>query len=334
MGNKLGWILSGALVAALVVVIVVMMLQGGDPSPTTLAITVPGFFEVHEVKISPAPFLGGSLPSGPGNAGDDYRQAVDLYRAHHEQVGDAEEHVVDIIKGKFNPPEATVTALESIYTLVAAGATKKEMKYSTPQDISVRAAYDPASRLALVGDAMIILGDVRMGAKKYDEAEKAYRASFALGYQMTKEGSRALMLLEGLGVQGAAVGRLGDLYSEWDKKKYESTLNALEDYAHALDKVHKECQDKMNTLWQKKPEPGDVFAIVERDQDPTWRVEGLLLCGVIRYTHPTHAGNQRVDKELVDKYAADPNPYVRAAAMAARELTPEGWKQVGTPPRL
>jgi hypothetical protein len=335
VGNKIGWILSGVLVLALVAVVVVMMMQGGEPSPSTLAITVPGFFEVHEVKASPVAFLGGPLPSGAGNAGDDYRQAYDLYKEHHNEIGDAEENAAKLLKGEYTPTQAAITAMEAIYRHAAAGATKKEMKFSTPQDISVRAASDPAYRLGLVGDAVATLGDIYRVAKKYEEAEKVYRTAFIMGYHMTKEDVRAAMFTSGLGVQGEAIGGLGSLYSEWDKDKHKAELKAVEDYIPALEKANHDFTNKLGATWRKTPEPGDVFAVVEKDEDPAWRVEGLLLCGVIRYTHAKtkHAeGDQRKVKELIAEHLNDPNPYIKAAAVAARDLSPEGWKQVGTPP--
>lgn len=199
-----------------------------------------------------------------------------------------------------------MAVLEQIYSHVVAGAAKKEMHFMTPADITVRATCEPAYRLGLLGDAVNLLGDVHQEAKRFPEAEKAFRTAFILGYHMCKEDCRAVMQYPaGLGVQGTAIGGLGEIYSEWDKNKYADVIKYLEEYVVELNSVAESLRYKMEAMWRLTPQPGDVFAMVERDKDPAWRVEGLLLCGVIRYTHPTHAGNQRVAKKLIEQCLND-----------------------------
>ena len=332
--NKIGWILSGVMVLALGAVVLIMSMGNDDSTPPTLSITKPGFFEVHEIKVSPAAFLGGALPSGAGNAADDYRQAVEIYRAHVSEFADAfdPKRRAEIAKGKYTPPLPVMNALEKVYALMAAGAAKKEMRYTTPDLIAVRYADDQASQLIRLGEPLAILADVYHGAGKFAEEEKVLWAMFILGWHMEREHVRATTAFQGLDVQGGAVGALGDLYSTWEPQNHASQMKAIQEYAPALDRLNRDYNDKLFVIWKKKPQPGDVFATVQRDQDRAWRVDALLMVGAIRYTHSGNTGDQKVAQKLLAKYADDPDPYVKAAAVASRDLTSKGFDLVGTPP--
>jgi hypothetical protein len=331
MGSKIGWILSGVLVLLLATVMVVLWVTSSTATPPTLAITVPGFFERHEITLSPAGFLG-SLPSGAGDAADDYRQAAEIYHAHAQEFSDAIGNEPDLLKGAYKVPASVVRALEDLCAHVSAGAAKKEMHYTAADRIEVRYANEQATQLVHVADALALLAIVYDAAKKYDEEDKVIRAMFVLGWHMAQEDARATMVSQGLEIQGGAVGYLGDLYFKQDPKKYAVPLKALEDYRRELQRVFKDYKDKLFVVWRPVPNPGDVFAVVQRDKDRAWRVEALLVTGAIRFTHAKSAGDQKVAQSLIEEYAKSPDPFVKAAATAARDLTEEGFTRVGTPP--
>jgi hypothetical protein len=332
-GAKLGWILSGALVLALAAVVLMFALGGEEPTPPTLAIAKAGFFDYQQVNASPVAFIG-ALPTGAGDAADDYRQAVEAYRAKAEAIIDAAGNRDQIAEGKYKPSAAAQDAMEKIYAHVAAGAAKKEMRYTTPELIAVRYANEPASQLVRLGEPLLTLAAGHMAASRHEEAEKVLRAMFILGWHMERERVRPGMTLHGMEIEGGAMGPLGDLYSTWQKDRHESQLKAMEEYGRELDRVAADCEHKLTkVLWRLTPNPGDVFATVERDKDRAWRVEALLIVGAIRFTHDKSAGDQKVARSLLEQCSSDADPFVKAAAAASRALTQEGFAQVGMPPQ-
>ena len=59
------------------------------------------------------------------------------------------------------------------------------------------------------------------------------------------------------------------------------------------------------------------------------RVQGLLVLGIVKFSAPQR-GDVRVAKKLMDRYAASDDPLEAAAAKAARELTREDFRRIGT----
>ncbi len=249
MGSKLGWILSGVMVAVLIVVLLVMGLSS-SPTPPTPAITRPGFFEVYRIELPIGPLVGGAEPSAPGDAADDYRQAAEVYRANLLAISDALDRRDDIEAGKHTPPPAAVAVLERLAAHVSAGATKKEMHFTRPADIAVRYADEQASQLVRLADALSVLAAIREAAKDYQAEENLLRAWLILGWHMTREGVRATMTLQGLEVQGGAVGYLGRLYSQWDPPAHSAVNAALEEYSQVLEKAHRHWGDKLYVVWR------------------------------------------------------------------------------------
>jgi hypothetical protein len=336
LGNKLGWILSGVLVLVLAVVVVVMSMNSSEESPTTLAITKPGFFEAHDVKMSPAPLLGGVEQSAPGDAAEDYRKAMAFYAENKSSIADVMDRWKEVQDGSYTIPDSVMATLQKIYEIVAAGAAKKEMHYSTPEMVQVRASYDPAIKLYwLAKDGPLdFLVQIYFHRKQYDQMEKVLRAELGLGLHMTREHVRALMGTMGWDIVNRVIATMQGLYGTWEPEKHGDLLKAAEDYGLAANKVSNDYANKLRVVWKATPEPGDVFAVVKRDQDRAWRIEGLLVCGVVRITHNKRgreADLKQADK-VIAQYINDPDPFLKAAAKAAAAMTPEEFKLVGTPP--
>ena len=66
------------------------------------------------------------------------------------------------------------------------------------------------------------------------------------------------------------------------------------------------------------------------DEDLAWRVQGLLTSGLIRFTAMGSRGDKRRLKRLVDKYSGGDDPYLAAAAKAARDFTRKEFNVIGT----
>ena len=89
---------------------------------------------------------------------------------------------------------------------------------------------------------------------------------------------------------------------------------------------------KFSIVWSivpHPPHPGDVFNVVENDKDRTWRVEALLVCGVIRLAAREEGDIQAANK-LVEKSCSSPDEFERAAAEAAKKMTRQDLESVAT----
>jgi hypothetical protein len=291
----------------------------------------PESFEIIEVKLSPAAILGGAEPNAPGNAADDYRKAIEVCKANADPIADAMDRMDELSAGKYKLPPAVMKALETILDHVSAGAAKREMQSTTPQDLAVRYADDRAARLARVSEALVLLVNAYYSAKDYERLEKTLRAKLVLGWHMAGEHVRATMCLQGLEIQTQAAGAMLLLYGKWEKEDRAAVLKAVGEYEAAVRKASRAYRGKFSQVWKATPKPDDVFAVLDLDKDRAWRVEALLLCGVIRFTHTEDAGVQKAVAKLMQTCANDKDPYVKAAAAAAAGLTKKAFEYVGDP---
>ena len=319
MGNKLGWILAGVLLAALIIVIVLVALipkwQRSKPTRATLA---KGFMELMTVKESPAVVLGAE-PDGAGNAGDDYQKAVELYKANSTKLEFADDagEMVDLLK--------------QIHAHVAAGAKKAKMEYSfihTPKKFVIGYRHEPAVELQKLSHALELLGKHYLDKQQYTEAEKVYKDELVLGWHMVKERSRAHMVQAGINVQFLALKGLNDRYSARENED-QQLFQKLQTYSDALEPLERAYGEKTRVVYSRKPEPGDIFNIVENDKDRAWRVQAILVAGIVRFT-AAKEGDVNYANELIKKYVTSSDPFEQAAAVAAREATEQDFELAGS----
>jgi hypothetical protein len=326
MGSKIGWILSVVLVLGLVGFVLYMVMVP-SPSEPTFATGGEDFVRVHSIRVSPAVFLGAE-PSAPGNAADDYRQAVAVFKTLEPEMRRTYGRLNDITGGRYAPPPNVLEARNKIVAFAVAGAAKKNMEYYSPDKLAVKSNCQPAADLTDVTTALEILVAWHTAGKRYDQEEQALRTIFIMGWHMANEHTRAGMILEGLTAQERVLNTLDELYQEWDPKKHEALLKGEREYGASLGEVKRFQETKWKAIWKDRPEPGDLYRIIRLDQDRAWRVEALLALGVVRFTHEQFKGDMRVTLELLNQYSQDPDPYLRAAARCARALTEEGFNRV------
>ena len=291
----------------------------------------PESFELIEVTLSPAALLGGTEPNAPGNAADDYRKAIEVCKANADRIADAMDRMDEISAGKYKLSPSVMKTLETILDHVSAGAAKREMQFTTPQDLAVRYADDRAARLARVSEALVLLVNAYYSAKDYERLEKTLRAKLVLGWHMAGEHVRATMCLQGLEIQTQAAGAMRVLYGKWEKEDRAAVLKAAGEYEAAVRTAARAYRVKFSQVWKAMPQPEDVFAVLEADKDRAWRVEGLLLCGVIRFTRTEDAAVQKAAAKFLETHADDKDPFVKAAAAAAAGLTKKAFEHVGDP---
>ncbi len=112
--------------------------------------------------------------------------------------------------------------------------------------------------------------------------------------------------------------------------EHAKRIKGIGEYRDAVRRVQQAYREKTKIVWNTKPSPGDIFYIIENDEDRVWRVQGLLTLGLIRFTALGSRGDKRRIEQLVKKHSAGNDPYLAAAAKAAQNFTKEDFNQIGS----
>ncbi len=335
IASKAGWIVAGFF-ALVVLVILGYFLVFPSSSDRTPATANPDMIKLGSPAVSADVVLGGGA-TVPGDAAADYRSAVEAFENNlaliGKHIGEGDDDVDDDDgKSRWNITPEAMVVLKEIASHVRAGAKKANMKYSfvySPKTFDVTYFYRPADELHKLTSALDTLATSYARQKKYAEAEAVWKAEFALGCHMMNERIRVDMGIRGLNIQDMALGALAWLYAEWGGE-HAKRVASVKKYKASLVRLDRLWDDKRKIVWSPKPKPGDIFYLIESDEDRAWRVQALLALGVIKFTAMGDRGDKRKLEQLVAKYAAGDDPYLAAAAKAARDFTKEGFNQIGT----
>lgn len=326
MGNKLGWILAGGLLAIFVLVIVVfVILPQFDTTPPTDLTTAPGALDLKTAD-APLDAIAGRRPSATGNAADDYYAAVLAYENNKQDLLDA----VGRAETAAGIPTEGVAIMEDIHSHVAEGTKKKGMRFTTVKDdqefLMIR-QINGARRLSFMSSALKKLGDYYLANGRHEKAKSVYVDEFLMGWHMSAERSRPHMVITGIGVQREGLrGLIAAANATGDSK----TAQAATDYLDELDTVSSFQREKLTWIWRADPfeYAGDVFNIIENDKDPAWRVEGILFLGVLKHTQATKKADSKHIRKLIDKYKNSSDPYEKAAAVAAERFSEQDFNRI------
>ncbi len=340
MGNKSGWIVGGILLAG---VLIFLMFFVFSPLPSAPYLTnEPGFMEL-KVPQTPLDAIISAVPTGPGNAADDYAKALTFYK---QNVADIDK-TADI--APFNAATASsdpwanpdFKACRTLADLVAAGAKKAEMRYTfvmTPQKLK------PYFQLGFARDLyQISLGSsqcymVHMERKEYAQAEKRMQDMFILGWHMFNERALADMSMQGLDIMVVAVQRLEELYNIWPEAP-KDRMRSLKEYESELLSIREYDRQKKRLLWDSLPSnlsksgdqfyPGDVLRMAESEEDHAWKVQAVLTLGAMKFRCVNSRGNIKKTFSLIQRYLRSDDPLLKAAAECANELTIEQYQSLG-----
>ncbi len=338
MGNKVGWILAGVLTVGLLGVIAFKMFVP-SPSEPSRAMLQSATMDLAIVDFPIRNVLGWE-PSESGNAGDDYARAVRLLNEKRSELAQSGRNLDEILDGTFSPPEPVLDTLKKIDAFIAAGSRKKTMRYTlvhTPAKLGVyfihpfmedlcshRNDPEPPS-LSL---SLEILGRVYVARRDYAAAESVFQHELMLGRHMMEERSLAGMIELGLRVQDRALDGLGSVYDS-DALNRPDRVKAVNGYYNALKDAWAAYDTKARLLRKVSPNPGDVFYLIKNDKDRAWRAQGLLTLGIVRFTSRKR-GDASKTASLLEKFASGKDPIEAAAAKAAKNLTVEEFRQLGS----
>jgi len=322
MGNKTGWIAAGILVVAVLVIVLWIVLFPSVSKPTReMSLSVNR--EYQDVGVPLRDVLGGE-PTGGGNAADDYQQAAVLVPQILQIMENRPE-------GSTAMPAAALEAMKKIDACVAAGAAKKDCKYlfvHTAKRFEVSPRLPELDLLFQVAGAMDMLAQHLAEQKQLDAAWKVYERLLVMGRHLSDERSHPQIVFAGLGAQRVALHGFTDLRRRQIQKDAK-TIDAVNRYAAGLFSLEKIYGDKLPTIWKVRPDPGNVFWVIDNDPDRAWRVQALLTLGIVKFTARSRGDRNYVEKVLA-RCSSDSDPFIKAAAEAAKAFTRDDLATVAT----
>jgi hypothetical protein len=342
MGTKMGWIIATAIVLAVILAFCLIVLFPTSSHPNeTLA---EGFLELKTVSV-PLSGAVGFEAMGHGDAAPDYQRAIEVYLANYadiDAVGDGE-HWDDLVE---DTAERTWTdpglkKIQEIHTHVAAAVKRSRMNYTfvhTDKRLDFVFRHPAAEKFWKVAVALRMLANMLEAKGRHAEAARVIRHMLVMGRHMYDEHRAANMGLAGLEIQDFAVRDLGRLFRQW-KGSPQGAGRWLEKYELELKPALRIYRKKKEIVWDNVPkdddfgEPklnaGDVFNMVEHDEDRAWRVQAIIALGAVKLRWKHHRGNRKEALRLIQKYKANSDEMLAAAAKAADELTEEQFRTSG-----
>ena len=325
MGNKLPWILAGVFGAFVVAVIVKFV---AFPAPTGPVATAPLAMLALRQPEEPLSLVIGSEPSGAGNAGNDYKLAMDAYQDNKWDIKKILERAQGIARKEYRYTPEELGVLKNVADHVAAGAGKEKMSLCSADEI--RMPYYPfkADQYEQLMDILDILAlHYRMAEdeKGYAQAEKCYFDMLVMGRHMVDERGRFLIVYRGVGVQEIACDGLVGLYGRWQKP---DKLKNAKVYRNGLLALGNQYSDLQKVLRRGSPHPGDIFNLVANHADPAVRVEAIIRLGQVRHSL-LGRGDQRRLRQLIEAKLASDDEMEQAAARAADTMTADDVRALG-----
>ena len=277
----------------------------------------------------------GSLPSGSGNASENYEHAISAMIANEKRLEKIGEYIY-----RTNVLNSNDLALcEEIAESVIAGSKKKRMRYIERQLKKFPDNRFPCARFLLTGssydggrDVVTDLANLttpldylyhhHVSKKNYDKALRVRKAQFTLAWHMANEPSRVAVLLTGLDLIIGNCEKLENLYT---KMGNAGMASSTANYREKIQRLRSDLREKFNKMWKLENNQGelssptgDIFYIIENDDDLAFRAEGLVLLGAVKYFDYGQRGNVKKTESLIKKYLQSENPILRAAAKSAK----------------
>ncbi|MCD4823338.1 MAG: hypothetical protein K8S55_01920, partial [Phycisphaerae bacterium] len=213
---------------------------------------------------------------------------------------------------------------------MAPALRKKSMEYTfkyTPKRFKVCKRGDGIGKLYDLAERPLLYLYIHYSRKKeYDKAIKASRQMFVLGWHMMNERVRGDMVAAGMELQKSAVGNLQALYRKTGKNdRAKACGNYLADLSPCLREYNRKlkliCTLASRDDGTQGPHSGDIFNIIENDKDRTFKVEAILMLGLLKDNDVNNRGNMRAINNYLKEHANSGDPYIKAAAKVANSCT-------------
>lgn len=319
-GNRLGWIISAALVLIMGSIIGMAYAANSARTGPTEFTTGDSNQNLAEIAlpIDPKTILPAMSKSGDG--GSAYREAVSQYQGHlaeYERMARA-------------PSLDKAKSLAAINSILAAAdyASANLLEVDTVVKYGPKPALNALQQL---GSICVSVGVDAARKKQYDEARQYLNASLVLGYHLFEQRLTRMQLSAGLGLMSSSATVLGQIakinHDDETARKYARFVEGYQTFYQDRIQPVERAITSIDPAVQRQ-HVGDVFAMVEQSKERVWRVEGVLKLGMYKFNTNT-AGDRRAAIRKIRELAKDADPAIAAAANAAKDLTVEQYRNLG-----
>lgn len=341
MGTKTGWIIATLIVVgvAIAAMAVIFFPPVSGPSETRS----PAMLEMGTVYV-PLVRAIGREPTIDGDAGPDYQRAIEIHMNNSpdiEAVGNGD-HWDDLVGADNAWTDPGLKKIKEIHAIVAGAAKKKWMKYTfafTDKELAFGFHHQAPEKFWKLAVSLRMLADMLAAKGRYAEAAEVIKDILIMGRHMYDEHAVAYMGLTGLEVQEYAAKALQKLYRTW-KEAPKEAAGFLQKYETEVGPILNMYRKKKEILWDNIPKnneagdpklaPGDVFNILEHDQDPAWRVQAVIALGALKF-RVAGRGDRKYAFRLIRQCLQSKEPAIAAAAKVADSLTREQFHYSSTP---
>jgi len=334
MGKTLSWVLAGMFGAFALIMIVKFAFF---PSPTSPSLTGRTGMLSFQRPEEPLALVIGSEPAAAGDAGGDYRLAMDVYRENTQAIDEMIEHAHDgdLAGGEYRYTPEQLALLGKVAAHVVDATAKKKMSFYfrlTPKEIKRPYFAVEADRFQELYDVLDVLAMhhvLVVGEQEYPEAERCLFHALVMGRHMVDERARLDIVKGGLVIQESACDTLVGLYRRWKKP---DRVDAVKEYKGGLLEITSQYTALQAVIWGiespwRCPHPGDVFNLAANHEDRAIRVEAIVVLGIIRHGQ-IGRGDQRMVRKLIDQKLRSSDELEAAAAKAADEMTQEDLRMM------
>ena len=290
MGKALSWVLAGLFGAFALIMVIKFAFF---PSPTSPSQTGRrGMLSFRKIE-EPLALVIGSEPADAGDAGGDYRLAMDVYRENTQAIDEMIDRARDgdLAGGEYRYTDDQLALLGKVAAHVADGASKKKMSFYfrlTPKEIKRPYFAVEADRFQELYDVLDVLVRHHVlvaGEQEYPKAEKCLFHALVMGRHMVDERARFDIVSQGLVIQESACDTLISLYRRWKKPE---RVDAVKAYKGGMLEITSQYAALRGVIWGiaspwRSPHPGDVFNLAANHADRAIRVEAIVVLGIIKH---------------------------------------------------
>jgi hypothetical protein len=319
-GNALGWCISLVLLAGIAAALVYVDSLNRATAPTALSRDARHVEQTLDLPVAPETLL--PELTGPPDAATHVRRAADAYHADPSTYD-------SIARGRGVPenfdslPAITPileAALSPEMTLLGGGAVVAEV-------VTFRKPRAPLDALRALGACLIQAG-LASESRAPSAASRYYNAALALGAKMFKERLVHDELSRGMSLMSEASLRLAALTSDPARR---AALDAFDPQLRSF------ATERITPLWQvlssiddrvAARHAGDVIVLARHARERVWRVEAAFTLARYRFRAARRADSLAAARALEELAGSEPDPIVRAAAIAARDMTVEEYRML------
>ena len=334
MGKTLSWVLAGIFGAFALTMIVKYAFFPPPTSPSRTGRA--GMLSFRKIE-EPLALVTGAEPAAAGDAGGDYRLAMDVYRENTQAIDEMIGHARDgdLAGGEYRYTPEQLAILGKVAAHVADAAAKRKMSFYfrlTPKEIKRPYFAFEADRFQELYDVLDVLAMHHVftgGEPEYADAEKCLSHALVMGRHMVDERARFDIVNQGLIIQETVCDTLIALYRRWKKP---DRVDAVKAYKGGLLEITGQYAALQGVIWGVElpwrcPHPGDVFNLAANHEDRAVRVEAIVVLGVVRHGQ-IKRGDQRIVRKLINQKLTSSDEIEAAAAKAANEMTQEDLRMM------